>query len=85
VLKRPGDRVMLVEPNAAGPAKTATRCRGGNVCNGMAGPEGGWSEQEVQAARDNGAMLLTLGALTLRADAVPIVSLTALRVWLEDF
>jgi hypothetical protein len=30
-------------------------------------------------------MLLTLGAQTLRADAVPIVALTALRVQLEDF
>jgi hypothetical protein len=30
-------------------------------------------------------MLLTLGRQTLRADAVPVVALTALRVCLEDF
>jgi 16S rRNA (uracil1498-N3)-methyltransferase len=85
VIKRPGDRVMLVEPNAAGPAMPLQAVPPLERVAVFAGPEGGWSEQEVQAARDNGAMLLTLGALTLRADTVPIVSLTALRVWLEDF
>ena len=42
------------------------------------GPEGGWAVSEVAAAHDSGAILMSLGARTLRADAVPIVALTAL-------
>jgi 16S rRNA (uracil1498-N3)-methyltransferase len=44
----------------------------------MIGPEGGWSSSEVSTARDSGAILMSLGGRTLRADAVPIVALTAL-------
>lgn len=51
----------------------------------LTGPEGGWTPEEVRQAHDSGAMLLTLGTQTLRADAVPLVALTALRVRLEDF
>ena len=42
------------------------------------GPEGGWAVSEVAAAHDSGAILMSLGGRTLRADAVPIVALTAL-------
>jgi 16S rRNA (uracil1498-N3)-methyltransferase len=42
------------------------------------GPEGGWTVTEVAAAHDSGAILMSLGKLTLRADAVPMVALTAL-------
>ena len=42
------------------------------------GPEGGWAVSEVAAAHDCGAILMSLGSRTLRADAVPIVALTAL-------
>ena len=44
----------------------------------IVGPEGGWSVTEVAAAHDSGAILMSLGGRTLRADAVPIVALTAL-------
>ena len=42
------------------------------------GPEGGWSPDEIDAARDAGCVLLTLGARTLRADAVPVAALSLL-------
>jgi 16S rRNA (uracil1498-N3)-methyltransferase len=50
----------------------------------IVGPEGGWTLTEVASAVDARAILITLGARTLRADAVPIVALTALlTVWGE--
>ena len=42
------------------------------------GPEGGWAPEEVSRAREAGAMLVNLGARTLRADAVPVVALSIL-------
>ena len=44
----------------------------------IVGPEGGWTVTEVAAAHDSGAILMSLGSRTLRADAVPIVALAAL-------
>jgi 16S rRNA (uracil1498-N3)-methyltransferase len=50
----------------------------------IVGPEGGWSVPEVDAARLSGVILMSLGGRTLRADAVPIVALTALlTTWSE--
>jgi 16S rRNA (uracil1498-N3)-methyltransferase len=46
------------------------------------GPEGGWSAQELELARAAGATLITLGALTLRADAAAATAIPVLRhVW----
>ena len=48
------------------------------------GPEGGWSESELNVARREGCTLLTLGARTLRADAVPIAAVSLLLyIWGE--
>ena len=44
------------------------------------GPEGGWSAEEVRAALDAGFAPITLGPLTLRAEAVPLAALAALTV-----
>jgi 16S rRNA (uracil1498-N3)-methyltransferase len=49
----------------------------------VVGPEGGWSAAEVDASVAAGCQLVTLGPLTLRADAVPIVALSVLRVMWE--
>jgi 16S rRNA (uracil1498-N3)-methyltransferase len=46
------------------------------------GPEGGWTPEELAAARAGGCTQVTLGPWTLRADAAPIVALSVLRyVW----
>lgn len=78
--------VMMVEP-AATPAAVSLRelkAPAAGPLTLFVGPEGGWTSEEVQQARASGAMLLRLGAQTLRADALPIVGLTAVRVQLED-
>jgi 16S rRNA (uracil1498-N3)-methyltransferase len=46
----------------------------------LVGPEGGWSDQEVAAATAAGCLAVTLGPLTLRADAVALAALAALSV-----
>lgn len=46
------------------------------------GPEGGWTPDEAEAAREHGFHPLTLGNRTLRADLAPVVALAVLRfVW----
>lgn len=80
---RPG--IMLVEPAAGGGVGQLQQVAMLSRVAVFVGPEGGWAPEEVQRARDRGAMLVSLGALTLRADAMPIIALTALRVHLEDF
>jgi 16S rRNA (uracil1498-N3)-methyltransferase len=72
-------RIVCVEPSAtlveAVSVQTVPAARAVHV---LVGPEGGWSVLEVAAAHESGAILMSLGARTLRADAVPIVALTAL-------
>jgi 16S rRNA (uracil1498-N3)-methyltransferase len=76
--------VMLVEPSASGAARPLRNVPAMDRATLLVGPEGGWAPDEVAAAVDRQAVLLTLGPRTLRADAVPIVALTALRVHWED-
>jgi 16S rRNA (uracil1498-N3)-methyltransferase len=87
VIEHVTNAVMLVEPAAAANTMTLRDLERpvGAELTLVVGPEGGWTDEEVQHARQSGAMLMTLGAQTLRADAVPIVALTAVRVQLEDF
>jgi 16S rRNA (uracil1498-N3)-methyltransferase len=74
-----GARVMCVEPSAAlGDVRDVRAVPRSAAVDVIVGPEGGWAVSEVAAAHDSGAMLLSLGERTLRADAVPIVALTAL-------
>ena len=80
-----GARMMCVEPSATltevAAMQTVEKPSAAEV---IVGPEGGWTVTEVAAAHESGAILMTLGARTLRADAVPIVALTALlTTWRE--
>ena len=80
-----GARMMCVEPSATlteiAAVQTVPKPLAAEV---IVGPEGGWTVTEVAAAHQSGAILMTLGARTLRADAVPIVALTALlTTWRE--
>ena len=80
-----GTRIMCVEPTAAlgevFPVQSVARPSAADL---IVGPEGGWAMAEVAAAHDSGAILMSLGSRTLRADAVPIVALTALlTTWSE--
>ncbi len=42
----------------------------------LIGPEGGWSADELAAARAAGCHAITLGPLTLRAELAPVVAIT---------
>jgi 16S rRNA (uracil1498-N3)-methyltransferase len=78
------DRLMLVEPSTH-----AKRAAIGDIprpaaADVIVGPEGGWAAEETEAASNAGARVVTLGPRTLRADAAPLVALTALlTVWGE--
>jgi 16S rRNA (uracil1498-N3)-methyltransferase len=72
-------RIMCVEPSAAlGELCAVHSVSRPAAADVIIGPEGGWAVPEVAAAHDSGAILMSLGGRTLRADAVPIVALTAL-------
>ena len=48
----------------------------------LIGPEGGWADGEVQQALAAGALALSLGPRTLRAETAPVVALTLVSaVW----
>ena len=78
--KSEGSRVMCVEPSAAalGEVLPVHRVPRSSAVDLIVGPEGGWAAGEVAAARASGAILMSLGGRTLRADAVPIIAMTAL-------
>ena len=74
-----GSRIMCVEPSAAlGEVLDVQAIARPAAAHVIVGPEGGWAVSEVAAAHDSGAILMSLGGRTLRADAVPIIALTAL-------
>ena len=72
-------RIMLVEPGAIPAVERLQDLSRANETLLFVGPEGGWTPSEMEAAHAAGARLATLGALTLRADAAPLVAMTALR------
>ena len=77
--KHSGARIMCIEPAAALGELTGVQAVARPAAADLIiGPEGGWAVPEVAAAHDSGAILMSLGGRTLRADAVPIVALTAL-------
>ena len=46
------------------------------------GPEGGWTDAEVDAARAAGFIAVTLGRRTLRADAVVVSAVSVFQyIW----
>jgi 16S rRNA (uracil1498-N3)-methyltransferase len=76
--------LLLVEPSLRGVDPLPVRAlaaRGQPPSATLAvGPEGGWAMEEVQAAVAAGHTLVTLGPLTLRAEAVALAALAALTV-----
>lgn len=84
VLKRDGHAVMLVEPGSARQATALSDLAPVEAVTVVVGPEGGWTPEEVDRAFRLGATTVTLGGLTLRADAVPMVAMAALRALWKD-
>jgi 16S rRNA (uracil1498-N3)-methyltransferase len=79
------DRVLtliFVEPSAAAEVRSLRGFVGAPAPSNAAlvvGPEGGWAEEEVSAAVAARCVPVTLGQLTLRADAVPIAAISVFR------
>jgi 16S rRNA (uracil1498-N3)-methyltransferase len=83
--------IMLIEPTA-GTAEAASHHPLPDDVRAPAsqavlivGPEGGWDPSELGAGRRTGCRALTLGALTLRAEAAPMVAIAVLRARWGDF
>jgi 16S rRNA (uracil1498-N3)-methyltransferase len=79
--------VMFVEPSANAPARIARSLL--DIVRPLRvelliGPEGGWAAEEIDLAAARGARLVTLGSLTLRADATPIAAIAVLRMLWEE-
>ena len=83
-----GRRLLLAEPSSgddhirtmraglAGPVPPRVAC--------IVGPEGGWSASEREAATTAGCVLVSLGSMTLRADAVGVVVVSLVNFAFED-
>jgi 16S rRNA (uracil1498-N3)-methyltransferase len=82
---RPEVSLMLVEPGAGAHVeslKAVTDVPSDALV--LIGPEGGWTSKEWEAAAARGMRLISLGAQTLRADAVPVAVLSVLRFLWDD-
>jgi 16S rRNA (uracil1498-N3)-methyltransferase len=72
-------RVMFAERGGAAlPLTQATA-----AC-ALVGPEGGWADEEIAAARDEGWQIVTLGGRILRAETAALVAVTLLQHHLGD-
>jgi 16S rRNA (uracil1498-N3)-methyltransferase len=85
----PSLKLVLVEPSRASGAPAEPRAwlaraqaHGGLV---LVGPEGGWTDDELEQARAAGFLPWTISRRILRADAVPVAALSVLfYVWEYD-
>ena len=85
--REPDLSLIFVEPSAVRGGEASLRqCLGEpshDKVTLIVGPEGGWSRAELDEAVAAGCRPVTLGGLTLRADAVPIISLAVVRFVLD--
>jgi 16S rRNA (uracil1498-N3)-methyltransferase len=82
-----GSRLLLVEPSAAATPVGSLRVLEDHAPGSLAlivGPEGGWTDDERRRAEEAGCIPVTLGPMTLRADAVAIAALAIARFALRD-
>ena len=70
-------KLICVEPHEGGAARSQWPQQAPTALL-LSGPEGGWSRRELDQARDAGAIAITLGPRTLRAELAPAIGVTAL-------
>jgi len=78
VLTARADTIWLCAEPILAEGLTLNTERRGSSALVLVGPEGGWSDQEVQLAIRAGAGFFNLGPRTLRAELAPIVALSSL-------
>ena len=81
-----GLRLILIEPSASGETSSLRllETHAAGSLSLIVGPEGGWSAEERAQAEQSGCIAVTLGALTLRADAVAVTAVSIARFALRD-
>lgn len=81
-LNEPAVRLLLLEPGAGGalPVRALQERERPAEAALVIGPEGGWTAEERDAALAQGCIPITLGPLTLRADAVALAAIASLNV-----
>ena len=82
-----GLRLMLVEPSASPTEICSLHLLENHAAGSLAlivGPEGGWTAEERARADQAGCLSVTLGGVTLRADAVAVAALAISRFALKD-
>ena len=76
LLEPAGLRLICVEPGLTDQARTWEPGPAPASVQLLIGPEGGWAEAELTRALSVGAVRISLGPRTLRAETAPIVALT---------
>lgn len=77
---KPAELENLPERLAAATAGAGSAARRApSAASVMVGPEGGWSGDEVEAARQHGATAIAIGPRVLRADSAGVVAVTLLQ------
>ena len=72
---RPGSRRLLFserDGKALAEVKNQLLLKRGRPLFALVGSEGGWTDEELAAARDSGFTIITLGGRTLRAETAAI-------------
>jgi 16S rRNA (uracil1498-N3)-methyltransferase len=82
-----GTRLILVEPSASSGNERSLDLLADSVPASLSllvGPEGGWTVEERREADAAGCIAVTLGSVTLRADAVALAAIAIARFALKD-
>jgi 16S rRNA (uracil1498-N3)-methyltransferase len=79
-----GLRLLLSERSAAQPMQRALQSASSQLATICIGPEGGWTEGEIAAAREAGFLEVSLGGNILRTETAVIAALAALNFALGD-
>ena len=80
-------RLMLVEPSTSATAESIGALRDETVPHDVTvfvGPEGGWTEEEMDGGTRPRCPAGHLGQRTLRADAVPVAAISVLQFLWND-
>lgn len=79
----PGDGLRLIlDPSAHTPLERSLYA--GGPITVLVGPEGGFSEREIAAAREHGFVAVRLGPRTLRTETAALAALTAVQLLWGD-